>query len=57
MGVLGGPPAKRTRGGRNGQAQKGDTLDDRGMGHVSEAGRGAAVTRAGGAGAALSDGH
>lgn len=40
MGVMGGPPARRTRGGRNGQAQKGDTLDDRGMGHVSEVGSG-----------------
>ena len=40
LGVLGGPPAKTTRGGRDGQAWKRDTLDEQGMGHVSEAGSG-----------------
>lgn len=40
LGVLGGPPAKTTRGGRDGQAWKRDTLDERGMGQVSEAGGG-----------------
>ena len=40
LGVLGGPPASTTRGGRDGQAWERDTSDERGVGHVSGAGGG-----------------
>ena len=40
LGVLGEPPAKTPRGGRVGQAWKRDTLNERGVGHVSGAGGG-----------------